>query len=318
MSFQFTGKHILKKGMQAPSLKEFIEHTYRELQKPLSVPPYATAGESERIAGVTERLSEQPFVGRTAFSETARSFGALTPVNYSKYPLLYEICFHAHRVLNSPVPVLFVYEPGNDKSLVYQAMAVDYMQAFYLYISQNFLQEPDMASPEELCYLIGHELGHTQCHHTTLRLITKSRGGSNAEYSADRAGLLVAASWLKEKHPDWTLAQVADCAVKAGGTILNKIDVAIAHMLKKSKMNWSTYDTEGMHRKFQALFDNPSTLQPYEGTHPTDEHRVVAMHRFACSEKFYRLMGEEPIHGLYSDALLEEVMKYHIKAEKEG
>lgn len=313
MDFHFTGKYVLKNGFRAPSLKTYVEDTYKKLGQKLQVPAYATAGEQQRIEAVTEKLAKKPFAGRVVFNEFAKNWADLTPVSYGRYPLLYDICFHAQKVLGSAVPVLYVFDGYADAANAYQAMAVDYMDRFYLYMSNRLLLENDMSSPEELCFILGHELGHAQCHHSTLRLLTKSSGGSNAEYSADRAGLLVAAEWLQDQHPDWPLDKLGREAVLAAATILDKLGVGFQAVQKNKPVDWAAYDAQAVRQRFEAYFADPTKLKRYFGSHPSDEHRAVAMHRFACSEMFCRLMGREPGPGMYSDALLEEVMHYHIQ-----
>lgn len=313
MSFQFTGKFIFKHGFNAPSLKEYVDATCEKLLQPLSVPPYATASEGERIINATEKLASQPFAGRVAFNESSRDFGNLPPVSYGQYPQIYDICMHAHKVLGSPLPVLYVFDGVRYASLSYQAMACDYLERFYLYISNRFLEEYGMATEEEISFVIGHELGHTQCHHTTLKLLDQD-SGSNKEYSADRAGMLVAASLLRSKHPDWPLQKIAQEAMYAAGTILQKLDIGFAAVKQKVKVDWPQYDVAAQRAEIDKYLQDPALLQPYTGSHPSDDHRVSAMHLFGNSQLFYRLMNEEPIPGLYSDALLEERMGRHIQS----
>lgn len=313
MSFQFTGKYVFKHGFHAPSLKEYVDATYEKLLQPMSVPPYATAGEGEHIGQATEKLAKKPFAGRTAFNEASRSFGNLPPVSYGQYPVIYDICMHAHKVLGSPLPVLYVFDGVQHASLAYQAMARDYLENFYLYISSRYLEEYGMATEEELSFIIGHELGHTQCHHSTMALLGMD-GGSNDEYSADRAGMLVAAAWLRGKHPEWPLEKIAQEVVYAAGIILEKLGIGFAAVGQKLEVDWLKYDAAAKRTQIDQLLQDPSQLKPYSGSHPSNEHRVSALHLFGSSQLFYRLMNEEPIPGLSSDALLEERMGRHIQS----
>ena len=314
MNFQFTGKHVMQRSFEAPSFKAYVEASMEKLHQPLTVPPYCTAGEARRIGSISEKLVKNPFAGRSVYLETVEQLGSSTPVDYGKYPTLYEICMHARQVLGSPLPVLYVIDGVANPSLCYQALACDYMDNFSLYVSSRFMDEPDMSTQAELCFVVAHELGHTQCHHVTMNLLAEEKGGSNDEYSADRAGMLVAASWLRSKHPDWPLAQIAREVVYSAGTILHKLEIGFYAVRKNKTADWSAYDSAARRAELDVFINDPGQLKPYTGTHPSDEHRVVALHHFANSEMFYRLMGEEPIPGLYSDKLLEQRMDCHIQS----
>ena len=172
-----------------------------------------------------------------------------------------------------------------------------------------------MLRPEELCWLAGHELGHSQCHHSTMKLELQ-KYSSDREYSADRAGLIAAASWIRKEHPDYDMKQVAKLAVLYGATVLHKLD--LGYQKGPGNNNWNEYDYVPAEKIIDRIFEGASKLTVTEGSHPEDRRRIMAMSHFSKSQLFYRCLGIadlSPYHNLLDDETLQDVMGYHLKRQ---
>lgn len=296
-----------------PSLATYVQDIREQLQVPLIIPEYAVAGEQEHAQKVSEILREDPYRLRAKISEAIKGFDAsfqpntLRPVPYGEYPELYKAAMFTVRVsrqfANMDVSIQIYREKSRD--FKFQAMAIGYLNKSWLFISERFFMHPnkEMFDNPEVCFLLGHELGHAQCRHTTIKKLASVELGRNVEYSADRAGLIVCAKRMLEAHPSEDPAKAIDRAVLACIATLRKITLAYQDFV-----DWKSFDYDDLAKQLKAWRASPSSLGEDGATHPLDERRGLAMSYFSQSEMFWRLMGLEPGAGLLSDAHLNDLM----------
>lgn len=319
MDFTYSGKAYIRKGFHYPTLADYITDKKVQLTLPLTVPVWATAGEAEMIPQLSEKVKENPYLRRASFNEGLRNlyknFSSISPVSYEDNPQLYEICLFATETLTQQKPLVFVYDCGKLIHYLYNAFATDYQDKVFIHLSQQFFKESGMLTPEELCYLVGHELGHAQCHHSTLAMELQN-DTSDQEYSADRAGLMVTTAWIRKHDPHCTMAAAARQAAVYGASSLHKLTVALRN--GPGKTNWSEYDYAPARKHVDRIFDGASKLVASNRSHPHDQHRIMAMVLFGRSQLFYRCMGVEdltPYPNLLDDEMLHDLMGYHLNRE---
>lgn len=314
MELKYHGTQWLKEGFVYSSLYDYIEKTKQELTKPLHAPEYAAAREEERLRSVSEKVQTNPYQSRAAFSELIKretaSYENVRPLSYRENMLLYDICVFAVKRMMNLNPIIFLYK-ANNVGKMYNAFASDYQDKVWIYISEQFFLEEQMLREEELCFLVGHELGHAQCHHIYISNVNRS-STSDDEYSADRAGLIACAEWIRRMHPEYTAEQAARLAVLYSATMLQKLSIGMQNGPGKTK--WSEFDYGAMENSIQEVFDGASKLSVSEGTHPHTRHRIMAMILFSQSQLFYRCLKVDTagMEGLYSDQQLNTVMSYQL------
>lgn len=314
MRFEYFGTNWLREGFTFPALSDYIADTKERLRQPLSVPDYATAGEAERIRNFSRLTQENPYLQRAGFAEMVRreqeDLGDLRTVPYGEYPVLYDVCIFASKMLTGFSPLIFLYT-AKTEGMRYNACALDYQDKVWLYISDQLFREHGMLKTEELCYLVGHELGHTQCHHATIR--STASYGSDKEYSADRAGMLVCAKWMLTRLPGCQPEHAAQQAALYGAATLLKLEMAAAN--GPNQVDWrKAVDYEKLRIAMEGVFDGASKLSVSTGTHPHTRHRVMAMINFSQSQLFYRCLGLNPDNypGLCTDEHLQRLMSYQL------
>ncbi len=276
------------------------------------MPAYAAAGEEEHIPAVMQRIQDDPYALRSALTEAVNRLdgrfqdGSLRPISYGDYPQLYRAGLFMTAVTkefaNTDLLIrLYTYKEKEDR---YQAMAVSYLDKAWIYVSDRFFQELQMVDGAELCFLLGHELGHVHCRHTTIRILGGTDVGRDGEYSADRSGLIVCAKWLAAQDSGLSPARVARQAVLSSVSMLDKLNVAC-----HGGMDWRTYDRQALEDRLQGWLDAPNRLPRDSDTHPCDARRALAMYHFSRSQQFYRLAGLSPQgESLMPDGMLREFM----------
>jgi len=138
---------------------------------------------------------------------------------------------------------------------------------------------------DELCFILGHELGHVRLGHTRLNSLVGGMAGVPSpflasalltmaflcwnracEYSADRAGLLACGKPRKAISALVKLAAGAETRTQAG------LERALRHI--------------------QAEDDHPlSNLGEALTTHPMMIRRIEELHRYAASDEYRRLQA---------------------------
>ena len=314
MGFEYFGTNWLTDGFTFPSLSDYIKDTKERLRQPLTIPAYATAGEAERIKRFSQLTQDNPYLQRAGFAEVVRQGGEdwsdLRAIPYGEYPELYNVCVFASKILTGVSPIIFLYT-AKTLGMLYNACALDYQDKVWIYLSDQLFQEHGMLKAEELCYLVGHELGHAQCHHTTIR--STADYGSDKEYSADRAGMIVCAKWMLTHISGCPPEYAARQAALYGAATLLKLETAMAN--GPNKTDWRTaMDYEKLRQDMDGVFDGAARLSISTGSHPHTRHRVMAMINFSQSQLFYRCLGLDPADysGLCSDEHLQRMMAYQL------
>lgn len=300
------------------SMSKFVRDTNQKLQEPLAIPEYATAGEAEPAKQVSDVIREKPYQLRSDVHEVIKNqeqrfqSGTLRPVPYEEYPELYRAAQFTMEVASQFANLDVLIQIYREKSLgdKFQALAVSYLNKGWLFISERFFMHPNtgMLQGAEVCFLLGHELGHAQCRHTSIKLLTKQELGSNVEYSADRAGLIVCAKWLLRQQSESGVEALIDRAVLCGIATLKKIDLAYQGFYE-----WKKFDYDELAAQLKTWRSAPKKLAADGVTHPVDERRGLAMYYFSQSEMFRRLLGLEPLPGLLTDELLRDLMNTLLK-----
>ena len=314
MGFEYFGTNWLTDGFTFPSLSDYIKDTKERLRQQLTIPAYATAGEAERIKRFSQLTQDNPYLQRAGFAEVVRQGGEdwsdLRAIPYGEYPELYNVCVFASKILTGVSPIIFLYT-AKTLGMLYNACALDYQDKVWIYLSDQLFQEHGMLKAEELCYLVGHELGHAQCHHTTIR--STADYGSDKEYSADRAGMIVCAKWMLTHISGCQPEYAARQAALYGAATLLKLETAMAN--GPNKTDWRTaMDYEKLRQDMDGVFDGAARLSISTGSHPHTRHRVMAMINFSQSQLFYRCLGLDPADysGLCSDEHLQRMMAYQL------
>lgn len=314
MGFEYFGTNWLADGFTFPSLADYIKDMKERLRQPLVIPAYATAGEADRIKRFSKLTQDNPYLQRAGFAEAVRQEGEewsnLRTIPYGEYPELYNVCVFASRILTGVSPIIFLYT-SKTLGMLYNACALDYQDKVWIYISDQLFQEHGMLKTEELCYLVGHELGHAQCHHTTIR--STADYGSDKEYSADRAGMIVCAKWMLTHIPNCKPEYAARQAALYGAATLLKLEMAVTN--GPNKTDWRTCtDYEKLREAMDGIFDGAAKLSASTGSHPHTRHRIMAMINFSQSQLFYRCLDLNPddYSGLCSDEHLQRMMAYQL------
>lgn len=314
MDYRYQGKTWLQKGFSFPGLYDYIESTRKKLAQPLPVPMYATAGEYRNIQAVSEQIQKDPYLRRATYNEMVKELNksmiSLHSVSYGEHPVVYDVCIFAAKQLMDLTPLVFLYT-SDSAGYKYNAFAIDYLDKIWIYLSNQFFSEHGMLKEEELCYLVGHELGHAQCHHSTISSVN-NKNNSDQEYSADRAGLIVCTKWIRQQHPEYTPGEAAKLAVLYSASTLQKITMGAEN--SSTEINWTAFDYNAVSSSIDHIFDGASKLTTSVGTHPHTRHRVMAMIHFSRSQMFYRCLGLKlsEYKDLYTDQVLQDIMSYQL------
>ena len=311
MNICYNGKYWLKNGFMQPGLWEFIKTTKEKLAKPLELPDYATAAEEERLEKTNAYFKKNIYAYHNAIHDHIdridEGVTKLRPVYHGNNPLLYDLAMFAAKTLCNAEPIVYLYT-AKTMGYIYQACAIDYLNKAYIYISDVFANNRILSS-EEMLYLLGHELGHTQCHHSTLGIVTKETSVKD-EYSADRAGLIACGKWLHEKYPDMSFEEIGKRSVNACVGTMEKISKGNEALRNNSSVDWHLFDNKDLFEQIDDIFRNSKLLGPDGCSHPHTARRYMAAAIFAESEMFCRYMNFEPTqyNNLYSDKQLENAM----------
>jgi len=293
VQYKFTGTNWMKgeKAFVFPGFYDYVKETKARLSQPLTIPEYATAKEAKRIEKISAIVQKDPYHKRKVYAQMAKNMNLsdLRTISYEEYPGLYNVCLFVSGEMMGASPVIYLYTPKG-LNLAYNAMALDYLDRVWIYISDRFVKELGMSRDEEICFLVGHEMGHAQCHHVTIA--SSAEDTSDDEYSADRAGMLACTGWIMKNDPGLTVRQAIKKALLYSSSALLKLGIANANGLNNT--DWSKVTEEMMQEQVDGIFQQASKLALSKGTHPETAHRIMAMDYFSESELMYRCLGLNP------------------------
>lgn len=316
--FVYAGSTQAVSAFSFASLYDYIQDTRKKLQEPLTLPQYAAAGEAGPVQKVSEIVAADPYRLRTtvfeAIKQSGQNFleGSLRPVPYQDYPELYRAAQFTMAAAKefADLDVLIQIYQAKAAGDLYQAMAVSYLNTAWIFVSEHFFMHANagMLRGEEICFLLGHELGHAQCRHHVIQLLTDVDLGSNIEYSADRAGLIVCAKWLLAHEPAADVRGLLHRAVLSCVATLDKLRLAY-----KGYYPWQSYPYDELEGRLQSWLDDPGKLPPDQPSHPCDERRALALYHFGQSELLRNLLELEKMPGLLTDSQLQQFMNTLLK-----
>lgn len=216
-------------------------------------------------------------VGAAAFymwANQGRMLGGSALVSEKQFPEIHALAKQAASRLTMKMPELFVVH-----SPELNAAATGFLGRKSIVLNSALIEA---MTPEELQFIIGHELAHIKCGHTNLLVVTSANNAvsipvvSNVlagmfrlwsrkcEYTCDRGGLLACRN---EKA-----AVSALCKLAVGPDLFKKLD--IEHFLAQ-------------HMDIEQ--DDVSRLSESLGTHPYLIKRVKAIVDFEQSPTFAKL-----------------------------
>lgn len=313
-AIKYSGNNDSAPGFEFPTLAEYVKTTKKRLQEPLVVPDYCAAEERDQIPSVMETIHKNPYALRDAYLSGVKNFqkacqpGTLRAIPYQQYPRPYQVALFmvgAAKKFCEFDLLIQIYQAVKPED-VYQASALSYLDKGWIYVSEQFLKESMMLSEAELCFLLGHELGHIQCRHSSFVFLSeKGDIGRESEYSADRAGLIFCMKWLMANASQTPAAELAEEAVLSSACVLDKITKAV---LSPKKVFWQDYDPKEMERKIERWSNGAAPLGKDSQTHPNDSRRALAMLDFSRSRLFYQCLGLEPPKDATGDQDLVKMM----------
>lgn len=202
---------------------------------------------------------------------------AMPRVSEKNFPVIDTLVDQACYRLRMPRPDVYVQQ---DPTL--NAYASGFLDGQWVVIHSEMVEAFE---PEELMFVIGHELGHIRYGHTTLLNFISHSGNHpipvvttalamifkswsrKAEYTADRAGLLAC------RNPD------------AAGTALLKLLIGLEGARKTSLRE---YLDEIKNRPDERLAE----IAEYFYTHPFTPKRILAVQKFSRSITYSQLTNE--------------------------
>jgi Zn-dependent protease with chaperone function len=198
--------------------------------------------------------------------------GSMITVSEKNFETVWKLTKLAAFRLRMPLPAVYITQ---DQS--YNAHTVGFYTYGFIVINSAMVRD---FKPAELLFVIGHEVGHMKCHHTTwLNLLQPGRAGSarflfaplmriifniwsvKGEYTADQAGLVAC---------DNLAAACGGLLKLAGG---DAVEQQVA-------------DPAGFR---DGAPDSIGTISEYFGTHPFIHNRVHHLRAFAASRCYRSL-----------------------------
>lgn len=265
----------------------------RQLDGPLCRPMFGYPGERAALyVSVASAFAVLAFLGAVTFGIVLLAVavnvlfliatywserGRMMHVSKASFPKIHRISKVAAYRLGTALPPVFITESPS-----YNAYTTGFLNRGWIVLHSALVRDFD---PDELLFVIGHELGHMRKHHTTwLTLMGPTHGvGSRfvlapvmrlifnvwsvkSEYSADQAGLIAC------RNP--TAAILTMLKLAAGADVAKNIDVS-------KVIEPAGYEPE-----------IGSSLLEYLGTHPFVVNRIRQLVNFSSSPAYESVQSE--------------------------
>ncbi len=286
MKYRKQDSNYLKDGFEIPTFVDYVKARLEKMREPLKVPCYAMKGEAERIDKLYAAIQKNPYEWfSTASNIVSQKIESLKarPILHSADPLLYNCIMDACAALKIEKPSAFSYSEG--KEMKHNAFAAGYFDMMWIFISEEF-RALNLMKEAELCFIMGHELGHVAAYHSAVRL-QSGKGTAytqeelspeelhRREMTADRAGLLAVLWHISKRYPDMDPEEMMQRTLDACRDTLHKLTV-LPRLDKKKKEKQSLAALEAMMEKYPIKEEHASK----KDSHPSNWERVEAMKLF--------------------------------------
>ena len=287
MKYTNGSSHYLKDGYSIRPFDDYVKQRLEDLTAPIKAPLYAMEWEQARLDTLAKHIKKDPYQWFEACSNTVSNYVDILKaqsITRKSDPLLYDCVQDACTALGVEKPSAFSY--SHEGNMRYNAMAVGFMDMMWIFISRHF-RENNILSDAELCFILGHELGHAISCHTSVRLTQQISDEENRkqEFTSDRAGFLAALWRISKTYPSLTSDEMVQKTLECCQSVQQKLD--LLPVLQKKKQPITPESFELMKKKHPITEKHSSD----EDTHPTTWERCEAMKQFAVSVLLLRCVA---------------------------
>jgi len=216
-------------------------------------------------------------------------------VNEAQYPTIYKLVADACECLSISIPKIYI---NSDPTFNAFAAGVD---DHVMVINRGLI---DSFSNEELSFIIGHELGHIKCNHMLYNTAMQMIGGMGESATsvllvsvpaAVVGAVLVAA--LQRNLARWSRAAEYSCD-RAGLLVVQDANVAASTLAKLggfSNRLSNEFSLNQYLKQCSDIEDPLDTVNPLEpfNSHPDTVYRAVSIFEWFKSDQYQKLMKGE-------------------------
>jgi len=271
--------HYLKDGYSIRTFADYVKQRLEDLTKPIKAPIYAMEWEQPHLDTLSKHIKNDPYQWFEKCSNAVSQYVDVLKaqsITRRSDPLLYDCVQDACTALGVEKPSAFSF--SHSGNMRYNAMAVGFMDMMWIFISNHF-REGNILSDAELCFIIGHELGHAVACHTSVSLTQTLSNEENRkhEFTSDRAGFLAALWRISKMYPSLTSDEMVQKALECCQSTLLKLNTLPLLQAKKQPI---TCESLELMIKKNPLAEKHSKD---DDSHPTVWERCEAMKQFAVS-----------------------------------
>lgn len=304
MKYIDQASHYMKeKGFEIPSFANYAQERLGKLLAPMKAPCYAMECEAERISQLYQIIKADPYKRFAKSSNRAsKAISSLDaqPVLRSADPMLHRCIADASEALKIDKPSAYTCAGGvgsssesREEIMKKAVFAQGYMDDVWIFIDRG-VRAAKVFTEDELCFLIGFELGHTAAFHAAIRdeaLRNKEMKALTSEeqrmqeMTADRAGLMAVVWQQAKRYPEMDAEEIVRRALACCSSALHKRAVLSK---VKSKETLSLALVEDKMQKYPIEKKN-AKKNDYS---PTLWERAEALKVFAASISIVRCASE--------------------------